>query len=49
MEVKNAICLALACTLALLAVSQANDTYIPSTTGGDNYTTSTEVQASRRA
>ncbi len=37
MEVKNAICLALACTLALLAAAQANDTYIPSTTGGDNY------------
>ena len=37
MEVKNAICLALACTLALLAAVQANDTYIPSTTGGDNY------------
>lgn len=37
MEVKNAVCLALACTLALLAVAQANDTYIPSFTGGDNY------------
>lgn len=37
MEVKNAVCLALACTLALLAATQANDTYIPSTTGGDNY------------
>lgn len=37
MEVKNAVCLALACTLALLAVAQSNDTYIPSFTGGDNY------------
>ena len=37
MEVKFALCLALACTLALLAAAQANDTYIPSYTGGDNY------------
>ena len=37
MEVKFALCLALACTLALFAAAQANDTYIPSTTGGDNY------------
>ena len=35
MEVKLAFCLA--CMLALLATAQANDTYIPSTTGGDNY------------
>jgi hypothetical protein len=35
MEAKFTLCLA--CLLALLAAVQANDTYIPSTTGGDNY------------
>ena len=35
MEVKLAFCLI--CMLAVLATTQANDTYIPTYTGGDNY------------
>ncbi|MGD0954800.1 MAG: hypothetical protein ABR985_20850, partial [Methanotrichaceae archaeon] len=35
MEIKFASCLA--CMLIVMMVAQANDTYIPSTTGGDNY------------
>ena len=35
MEVKFVLCIA--CLITLMAAVQANDTYIPSTTGGDNY------------
>jgi len=35
MEIKFALCLA--CMLILMASAQANDTYIPTYTGGDNY------------
>lgn len=35
MEIKFALCLA--CMLILMAAAQANDTYIPTYTGGDNY------------
>jgi hypothetical protein len=35
MEIKSVLCIA--CLIALMAAAQANDTYIPAYTGGDNY------------